>query len=73
MDEDHCVEKDENGNCKRCLNDEDNAFCLNPIFGCVETFFDNCLQCNGILDYDKCDVCIDGYELDLFNRCIELE
>ena len=73
VDEEHCAEKDENGNCKKCLNDEDNSFCLNPTFGCVERFFDNCLQCDDVLDFDKCNACIEGFELDLFNRCIEIE
>ena len=73
IDESHCEEKNEDGTCKVCVNNEDNSYCLNPYFGCIESFFGNCLKCNDILDFDNCLKCFDGYELDHFNRCVEKE
>ena len=73
IDEIHCVEKNEDNSCIKCFKDEENIFCLNQIFGCVEGFFDGCLQCNVILDLDFCNKCFDGFELDNFGRCIEKE
>lgn len=69
----HCLEKNEDGICTQCLNNEDSSFCLNPIFGCVESFYGNCLLCNDILDFDNCSKCVDGYELDGINKCVEFE
>ena len=71
IDDEHCVNKDEKGICLECQNNEDGTFCLNPIFGCVEIFFDNCLRCNDYLDFDFFNQCFDGYELDDNNFCIE--
>ena len=73
IDNEHCIEENEDGSCKQCFNDENNSFCLNNIFGCVESFFDNCFLCNDILDFDNCNKCFEGYELDEFNRCIEID
>ena len=70
VDEIHCIEE-KNNICQKCQNDEEGTFCLNPIFGCVEIFFDNCLRCNDINDFDNCDQCFDGYELDENNFCVE--
>ena len=73
IDNVHCIENNEDGTCSKCLNDEENSFCLNPFFGCVESFFDNCLLCNDILDFDHCNKCVEGYELDDFNRCFDIQ
>ena len=71
IDEENCIEKDDNGKCKQCYNEERFSFCLNNEFECVETYADNCLECNDILNFDKCTKCFDGYELDEFGYCIE--
>ena len=71
FDESHCTGKDENGMCLQCQNNEEGTFCVNPDFGCVEIFFENCLKCNDYLDFDFCYQCFDGYELDENNFCIE--
>ena len=73
IDDIHCIEKNGDGTCKKCVNDEDNSFCLNHNFGCVESFFDNCIQCDDVLDFDICFKCFDGFELDQFDRCVEKE
>ena len=73
VDEDHCVEKDENGNCEKCLNDDYYSFCLNQYFGCVDLFFDNCLECNDVLDLEKCTKCFNGYIIDEYDQCDENE
>ena len=71
-DDVHCTKKDENGKCLECQNNEEGYYCLNPDFGCVEIFFENCLECNDYLDFDLCHQCFDGYELDENNFCEEI-
>ena len=70
LDEIHCTEE-KNNICQKSQNDEEGTFCLNPIFGCVEIFLDNFLRCNDINDFDDCDQCFKGYELDENNFCVE--
>ena len=72
VDDYHCEEKNEDGKCIKCYNDEMYSFCLNNQFECVETYSDKCLECNNILDFDKCTKCLDGYELDENGNCIEI-
>ena len=63
-----CKEKDEEEeSCKTCNNN----FCLNKEFECVATDNKNCLECNDILDFNKCTKCKKGYELDDDNQCAE--
>ena len=64
----HCEEKLDNS-CVKCQS----YFCLNKDFGCVESFYGNCLECDNNLDFDKCSKCIEGYELNDFSVCIESE
>ena len=74
IDNSHCVEKNEEGNCLRCQNDENGSYCLNPIFGCVELYYDNCLECSDLFNLDKCTKCYEGYEIDVDNyQCYEIE
>ena len=71
IDKINCKEE-KDGICLKCpSNDEDRPFhyhCLNNIFGCVETILENCLECNDILDFEKCTKCVDGYELNILNN-----
>ena len=66
IDKNSCKEEID-GKCIKCPNnDEDILFhyhCLNVIFGCVESFLENCLECNDILDFEKCTKCVDGYKI----------
>ena len=39
---------------------------MNPYFGCKETSNENCLECNDISDFNKCNKCLDGFKLDEF-------
>ena len=71
IDENHCIEKNEEGECKKCYNDELYGFCLNNQFECIETYSDNCLECNNILDFNKCTKCLEGYEFDENGNCVE--
>ena len=73
MDINNCVEKDEKGNCIKCKINENVYYCLNNDFGCIETYFNDCLECGDILDFDKCTKCIDGYEIGEFGLCYEIE
>ena len=70
VDEEHCVEKDEDNNCIKCKNDEEGVFCLNKDFGCVEIYYNNnCLECNNVLAFNNCTKCFDGYDLDDNKDC----
>jgi len=72
-DIEHCIEKNEEGVCQRCQNDENHHYCLNHDFGCIESPYDDCLECGNILDFDKCTKCKEGYELGNFDLCYEIE
>ena len=70
--EENCVEKNDEGKCIKCKNDENGSFCLNNIFGCVKKYFNKCLECNDILDFEKCTNCLDGYELNENNEYVKV-
>ena len=74
VDNEHCIEG-KNKVCKKCGKKDNEYFeyCFNSDFGCVETFTKNCLECNDILDLNKCTKCFDGYELNLENKCTKIE
>ena len=74
IDEIHC-EKEIDGICQRCKSFEEDYsyYCLNSLFGCVETFDENCLECNDISDFYSCTKCDDGYHLDENGNCVEIE
>ena len=68
----HCIEE-KNGVCQKCGRKENEYvdYCLNSAFGCVETLTENCLECDNILDLNRCSKCIDGYELSFNNKCVK--
>ena len=70
VDDIHCVEKSD-GSCQRCSNENYEIYCLNEYFECVETTYENCLECNDIFNIHKCTKCYDGYELNKYNICIK--
>ena len=67
-------EKKENDKCVRCNEKSHDGYnmCLNNVFGCVETFVENCLRCDNILNFDECTECKTGYELNDRGNCVEL-
>ena len=69
----HCEEKDENGNCSKCKNDENETYCLNELFGCINIYLDNCIECNNYLDFDSCTKCSKGYVLNKYELCVKEE
>ena len=71
----NCLEKNDDGSCKICQKNEETYYfyCSNELFGCIETYDHYCLECNDILDFNKCTKCINGYELNEENICIEIE
>ena len=76
FDEQHCVERNDDGTCKRCQRTEDEYFeqCLNDIFGCIESYYEqNCLKCNNFTEIGDCTQCMEGFELDQYNSCIEID
>ena len=73
IENDHCIEE-KNEICKKCKR-KDNEYldyCLNTDFGCVETYIENCLECEDILNFNKCTKCIEGFELKK-NKCLKKE
>ena len=69
----NCIEKSNDGTCKKCQINENGYYCLSHDFGCIETYFDDCMECDDILDFDKCTKCIDGYEIGEYNLCYVIE
>ena len=70
VDKKHCT-KEVDGICQKCENNMRNTFCLNSKFGCVESFYLDCLECEDYLDFNKCTKCMEGYKLDENNNCID--
>ena len=50
--------------CKDEFNGDFVSYCLNNIYGCVETLGENCLRCDDIFNFHNCTECMDGYEID---------
>ncbi len=76
-----CVD---NINCEEfiegiCIKCKDNkygnfrSYCLNEIYGCVETLGENCLICNDFLNFHNCTECMEGYEIGPNYFCISNE
>ena len=74
IDNNHCIEE-KNNVCKKCgkKDEEYLDYCLNFDFGCVPTYANNCLECDDILDLNKCTKCIDGFKLNSENICLKEE
>ena len=65
IDNIHCIEKNEDGTCKQCKNDNEGIYCLNKVFGCVDISFKPfCLECNNLANFFYCTKCIEGKTLD---------
>ena len=69
FDDIHCIEKDEEGNCIKCKNDNEYISCFNSFFGCVSNIDTKCIECNDINNFDKCTKCEEGYEIDENYKC----
>lgn len=72
VDDLHCVDK-KDGVCQKCSNENGELYCLNKYFGCVESMYENCLECNDIFNLYKCTKCYEGYEVNLFNVCVKTD
>ena len=72
IDKKHCI-KEVDGICQRCENNMKNTYCLNSKFGCVETIFLDCLECDDYLDFNKCTKCKKEYKLNENYECIDIE
>ena len=74
VDNEHCLDKNDDGICKKCQNDDNGTFCVNKDFGCEIIFSDyNCLECNDIFNFNRCTKCFDGFELNENYECIEIK
>ena len=72
IDKIHCIEE-ENGICIRCKNNRQYSSCLNSDFGCVPTSYMKCIECNNVLDFDKCTKCREDYRLNEEGICIDID
>ena len=72
VDSEHCS-KEVDGVCLKCENNMINTYCLNSKFGCVETVFLDCLECDDYLNFTKCTKCKEGYKLDENYSCEDIE
>ena len=59
--------------CKDYFKGDFKSFCLNNLFGCVETFGENCLRCDDILNFHNCTECMEGYKIGANYYCISNE
>ena len=76
FDEQHCIQRNNDGTCKKCKKFEDEYFeqCLSDVFGCVEGYYDeNCLKCDDLSNVGYCTECLEGFELDKYNNCNEID
>ena len=66
-------EEFENNICIQCKKENIYGMyqCLNKELGCVDTFTENCKRCDITENFYECTECLEGYELDEFNNCIE--
>ena len=74
-DDYHCI-KDENGECIRCQKENPMGYytyCFNKEFGCIDSFLNNCIRCDNIFDMEVCTECEEGYEIDDYGECVEIE
>ena len=72
IEKNHCI-KEIDGICQKCENNMKNTYCLNSNFGCVETIFLDCLECDDYLDFNKCTKCKEEYVLNENYECIDIE
>ena len=61
--------------CVKCITKEFywDYLCINKDFGCVKSFTSNCLKCDNSTNFDSCNQCAEGYLLDEYERCSEIE
>ena len=74
VDINYCEEK-KDGKCIKCKNIlslKGYQLCANEIFGCLESFRDNCLRCNNLEDLYECTECQEGYNKTA-QGCIKFE
>ena len=72
VETEHCT-KEINGVCVKCENNMKNTYCLNSKFGCIETLYLDCLECEDYLNLNKCTKCKEEYMLDENFECIDKE
>ena len=70
VDNIHCEEKNEDGTCSKCQDDDKGNYCLNKYFGCVSSFYGNCLECNNLLDFYECSKCAEGFKVNNNGKCV---
>ena len=49
------------------------TYCANDIFGCVNTYYYNCLTCNNLEQIHRCTECREGYKINIFGSCQKID
>jgi hypothetical protein len=49
------------------------TYCANDIFGCVNTYYYNCLTCNNLEQIHICTECREGYKINIFGSCQKID
>ena len=74
-DNEHCeIFQDEK--CIKCQKDNPwgyYGYCLNEVFGCIDSFLEHCIRCDDIFNLDMCTQCEEGYEINEYGECDEIE
>ena len=68
-----CEEYNDDGICIKCKDGypgDFRSYCLNELFGCVETLGENCLRCDDILNFHNCTECSEGYKIGANYYCV---
>ena len=76
IDVSHCEIK-EDEECKKCVTEYFNHggvhyYCYNSVFGCIKFFSKGCLKCENLADLYECTECDEGFELNEYGYCKEI-
>ena len=75
FDDIHC-ELFQDEKCIKCQSDNPwgyTGYCLNEVFGCIDSFLLHCIRCDDIMNLDMCTQCEEGYEIDEIGDCVKIE
>ena len=75
FDDIHC-ELFQDEKCIKCQSDNPwgyTGYCLNEVFGCIDSFLLHCIRCDDIMNLDICTQCEEGYEIDEIGDCVKIE
>ena len=76
VDEEHCEIKD-GDTCKKCITKyfnygDVNYYCYNSVFGCIRFFTKGCLKCENLTDLYECTECDEGFKMNEYGYCNQI-